>query len=545
MKGTLINMKRLLALFICTAILICYAPFTVSANERITEDGIKYTVSVNGGYVTVTGYTGENTILTVPAEIDGYPVKYIGSSAFAGNPFIETVFVPESIVGIRDSAFVSCKSLESVYIENVEAIGYGAFSDCASLKTVEINGGLKTVDQLAFGDCPLLSSVILPEGVSQIGASVFSNCISLEAIDIPDSVRTIGAYAFKGCYRLKSIDLPNVLSIDVGVFEECSALENIEIPITVDSIGNRAFMGCSTLKEITIPPLVTSIGAYAFGGCTSLSCVNILPCGLEKIDQGAFAQCISLERLTIPRTVTFIGNGVTDGCESLSGIDYHGSRQEWNKIDTNENNDQFLSVTVKYHPVATKSPFVFEYDRESLTATLTGYNSATAKVLEIPSEFNGYTVTTIKSVSNNNCSPAFRDITVPSTVTVIGPGAFERCAAIERLTIHAGLEKIGAGAFCYGVDECIYFIGTEDEWNSIEIDEKSNSLFLSAKIKFVRNGDCNGDGKQDAKDAYLLKGYLAGKISIESIDIERADMNGDGIITAADSFLLRKKLVGA
>ena len=429
-------------------------------------------------------------------------------------------------------------------IGNVEKMGYGVFSDCTSLTCVEISG-LKALPAQTFINCSLLSTVILPEGLLEIGGSAFAHCSSLESIDIPSTVTVINDYAFYECTGLKSIKLPNVLTVNKAVFGGCKSLESINIPISVDMIGDRAFESCESLKEITVPGLVKSIGAGAFAGCTSLSVVNIVsPLGIESIGMYAFSNCSSLERFTVARTVTAVGDSAFAGCEGLLEIDYHGTKADWKKIVFGEGNELFLSLPIKYHSAANNKGMTFEYDRQNLTATLVKFETTVTTSLEIPAEINGYKVTKIGMgcVKINN---RLKEVIIPDTVTEIGEGAFYYGSCLEKITIPASVKKIGKGAFMYPIDDAIYYTGTEEEWNDIEIDERDNYGLLKSKVVFIKNGDANKDGKLNAVDANLMKRYLAGQVDAYAICLEYADLNGDGAITAIDSLLIKRKLAGA
>ena len=54
-------------------------------------------------------------------------------------------------------------------------------------------------------------------------------------------------------------------------------------------------------------------------------------------------------------------------------------------------------------------------------------------------------------------------------------------------------------------------------------------------------GDCNGDGRINSIDGYLMKSLMVSR-AYSDIDPFAVDMNGDGIITAKDSLSLRRKL---
>ena len=68
----------------------------------------------------------------------------------------------------------------------------------------------------------------IPDGVTKIGWRAFEEFKSLKSIIIPDSVTEIGWYAFKGCKSLRSISLPKNVKLDNNVFDGCSTDLKIE-----------------------------------------------------------------------------------------------------------------------------------------------------------------------------------------------------------------------------------------------------------------------------------------------------------------------------
>ncbi len=90
------------------------------------------------------------------------------------------------------------------------------------------------------------------EGVTEIGYDAFFDCESLKSITIPDGIIGIGAYAFALCASLQSVTVPNsVKKIGGNAFAWCNSLQTVEIPDGVE-LDDDAFAGCFCLKDIPI-----------------------------------------------------------------------------------------------------------------------------------------------------------------------------------------------------------------------------------------------------------------------------------------------------
>ena len=280
----------------------------------------------------------------------------------------------------------SIKSINIGFL--VTDIGSCAFKDCSRLTSVSIPNGVTYIGYHAFKDCSSLASISIPNGVTEIGYSTFYGCSGLTTISIPNSVTSIGESAFYGCSGLTSISIPNsVTSIGVCAFYGCSGLTSISLPrgIYRVSIGNSAFSNCSSLTSVTIPSNVTSIGNSAFSGCSGLTSVTIPS---EVIGNSAFANCSGLTNITIGSSVSSIGSNAFTGCIGLTSI-------EWNAIDCSD----FSSFS--------SNPFY--QIRTQITSFVFGDH-----VKVIP-WYLCYGMTNLSSV------------TIPNSVNVIEPSAFEGC----------------------------------------------------------------------------------------------------------------------
>ncbi|MDD6043004.1 MAG: ubiquitin-like protein [Eubacteriaceae bacterium] len=97
-----------------------------------SEDGFSFTIS--DGEVTITGYTGSATEITIPSKIGENPVTTIGNKAFEYTN-ITSVIITNGVKTIGEQAFDSCTSLESINIpDSVTSIKRMCFLNATVLK---------------------------------------------------------------------------------------------------------------------------------------------------------------------------------------------------------------------------------------------------------------------------------------------------------------------------------------------------------------------------------------------------------------------------
>lgn len=333
----------------------------------------RYQYSVNEGAATVTGYTDSNaTVLVVPAYINGFPVKSIGSNAFTNRTLLRTVVVcngvkiisgfrgcnsmtsisvPDSVTEIETLAFQNCSSLENINIpSSVTKIGSGAFGGCQKLNNITLeseNAHYSLIDNclienesktlIAVCNC---DAITIPSdgSVTRIEQYAVCNGNSVTSITVPNSVTYINVNSFYGCWKLTSITLPFVGTNKEGTprsgefgsifghkvedplpgsprYYAPQALKNVVITSGA-TIGG--FLECRNIESITLPHGVKNINRQAFAGCSKLKSINI-PNSVESIGDDAFFNC-ALENITIPNSVTSIGSSAFYGCRRLKNI---------------------------------------------------------------------------------------------------------------------------------------------------------------------------------------------------------------------------------
>ena len=179
-------MKQLrLFLFLClltAGLTVISLPAKAAVAE--TDSGIFY--SIRDNVVTVEGFNQVGTVLEVPAQIEGLPVRYVAPYACRGNTAITEVRLPDSLLSIGEFAFADCPNLLKVTLQGGESIGFSAFRNCRVLATLSLPDTLTVIDDEAFYGCTRLSFARIPASVSIIGVDAFAGCDRLR-LDVSDN----------------------------------------------------------------------------------------------------------------------------------------------------------------------------------------------------------------------------------------------------------------------------------------------------------------------------------------------------------------------
>ena len=418
--------------------------------EILVEGDFQYEVGSNGE-VTITKYTGSETSIVVPEEIDGKKVTSIASRAFY-KCSISNIKLPEGLINIGELAFYDCSSLTEITIpEGVTSIEKGAFKYCEKLAEITLPEGLTSIGEMAFSECSSLTEITLPEGLTSIESGVFDGCSSLTHITLPEGLTSIGNEAFCRCSSLTEITLPEGLTkIGWGAFLNCSSLTEITIPERVTSIEAYTFELCSSLTEITLPEGLTKIGWGAFRHCSSLTKIT-LPEGLTSIEHDTFLYCSSLTEITIPEKVTSIESKAFEYCEKLTKITLPEGL-------TSIGSDAFFwcsSLTEITLPEGLTSiePETFGYCSNLSEITLPErITSIGAYAFDGCSSLTKITipegVTSIEDCMFSGCGK-LTEITLPERITSIGASTFYNCSSLTKITIPEGVTSIGNNAFGY------------------------------------------------------------------------------------------------
>lgn len=354
----------------------------------------------------ITGWTGQQAQLRLPASIGGVQVTGIASGAFHGLDTLETVIFPESIALIEKKAFSDCASLSYLIFESdrLPQMAVYAFDNCP-IKDIDIPWNASRTDAQAAqkqareaglsarvwrGNAPELELIgegyayekdgkkgYLLSGYTGAQSYIYPHyaLIHTDGTELP--VYGIGEGAFSGQQQLKGFGVPHsdkFTTIGKEAFAS-SGLIRIDLYDTVTSIGEGAFRDCTSLTEITLTSSVKTVGKDAFSGCTALDTIY-LQCGSSALPEGSFPDCISLTTLY---------------------------------ADTKQIGDRLFTDT-------TLTTIEFSQNVETIGA----------------GAFQGTAIT---------------ELTLPETIRKVGKGAFDDCTSLETVTIRCNASVLPSDAF--------------------------------------------------------------------------------------------------
>lgn len=180
-----------------------------------TLENEEYVYELYESYIKLAEYLGEEKDVIVPSEIDGKPVKVIGSFCYYETDLI-SVKIPSSVETIEEGAFYYVEGLTSVVIpDNVTILEPRAFGWCVALESVKIGNGITEIPDYCFNYCSALKTVTIPSNITKIGVRAFSYCDQLSDITVPDTVESVGDRAFVGCPVLEYVTFKND-SVELG-----------------------------------------------------------------------------------------------------------------------------------------------------------------------------------------------------------------------------------------------------------------------------------------------------------------------------------------
>ena len=436
-----------------------------------TVDKLTYVFATEGTTAILTKSQTETAIVTIPATVrlgsKDYDVVAIDKDAFNGNTYLEELIVSETQAAEGNTPVV----------KGVKTIGASAFEGCTRLKKVTLPSTLVSLGSKAFYSnnnniAEIVCNVENPGSIS-MGNDVFKDLV----VDAATLYVPIGKKA-------------NYTSVVVWK-DFKNILEGVKVVATVNELTYDCYTGTRTAilvsatpttQDVTIPATitkdnveynVTTIGKSAFSNKTGIVNLTIkgetatvdgqtVTKGVQTIGEYAFQKCTNLVRVELPLTLTSVGQYAFDQCNKISNIICKAQ----SPAVLSENDKVFSSTTAtlyvpkgsrnsyksaevwkNFSPVyegdrqeSTQGELLFAYATGDQTAVLISTSMTTTANVEIPESFavagvNYKVIDIAPSVFENKTSIA--TLTLPSTLTSIGAGAFKGCKNLTTITIQA------------------------------------------------------------------------------------------------------------
>lgn len=222
---------RIICILMSLSMILSISMYGTGAETVYTCDDYSY-IYTDQGKAEIISYSGTETELKIPAELNGRAVVSIGASAFSKSQ-IKSVEFPEGLLNISQYAFFECPNLVSVKLPStLKTIGLSAFYQNFSLESINLEDTqLQYVSMMTFSGCTYLDNIKLPQTCTGIYSGAFAYCISLENIYIPKSVENIADNAFSNTGRVTVTGYHNSYAD-----EFCSQRSITFIPISISCL---------------------------------------------------------------------------------------------------------------------------------------------------------------------------------------------------------------------------------------------------------------------------------------------------------------------
>lgn len=348
----------------------------------------------------------------IPLQIEGKPVTYVGSAAFAGCAGVTSVAIPDSVVSIQTGAFDGASGLLNFEVASGSAAysaADGLLYDKAGTKLVAYPAGRADTD------------VGLPLQVTSVAARAFSNTGDLRRLYTGVSAAAWATGAVYNC--------PN---LTLMVYEFTTAhfyAQQDSVKFQLVASADQMLLTPPTKQNYIVREPLDTTGMVL---------------RLHYPDEALY---------TIPSGYTLSNfSNVTSGVKTITVTFQRFTATFQVTVVESDNN-------VYRYEILSESP---------KTAKLTRY-TGTGGDLAVPAAIDGYTVTTlgqglydgvttitsivvpssVTKIENRvfaGCTRMAR-VTLPATVTSIGDEAFTRCAVLESVVLPQALVSLGSYAF--------------------------------------------------------------------------------------------------
>ena len=356
--------------------------------------------------------------------------------------------INENVTKINSGAFQN-KEIVTVAFENenkISQIGDSAFSQCKSLKNIQLPSKLNTISQSLFSECSALQSINIPSAIENIGIKAFYLCTSLQNITFEPDSKLVRIYneSFSGCTQLQNIQIPNSVNrIYTEAFKQCTKLTSINLPDSLEKMGEYIFKysGIRNIQYSQSSIGIENLTTYCFGNMDYLETFTI-PNSVKVVKANAFYSCPQLNSVTFGNNLEIIDDYAFNNNENLQYINMSENDCLTNLTAFTFNNCPKL---ISFHLTAVNN-FQFHDGmlfNQNETILILFLKATPIENITIPQ-----TVMSISQCAFSDCSKIKR-VTFEgnSSITEIKYLAFYNCTSLESVNFPASLQILGSGVF--------------------------------------------------------------------------------------------------
>ena len=172
------------------------------------KDGIVYEYNLTTMTAVVKYVWIDIKCAKILSKVKGCIVTEIGRRAFYGADHLKEVYIPDTVVKIKNEAFADCFSLTTINkgtsLLNAKNIGIRAFYNTA------------------------ISVLELPS-IHTLGKEAFKNCVKLKRVVLSDDIEVLEEGTFTGCFHLNTIVLPENIRVVKNIFQGCSNMQHLYV----------------------------------------------------------------------------------------------------------------------------------------------------------------------------------------------------------------------------------------------------------------------------------------------------------------------------
>ena len=371
----------------------------------------------------------------------GMSKRRMGPSPFAYKETIKKVTFGPDITEIYDYLLYQCTGITEISIpEKAKKIGWSAFC-YTRIKNLTFPGSITEIGRWAVDNCDSLKSVVFKDGAEtlSLGKDLFRTN-PLNSVYIGRNI-SYSTSPFLGLATLTQVSFSDsgiVTGISEGLLEQCVNVTSLSLPQSLRFIGSRAFKGMTSLSTLSIPESVDTIESYAFADCAKLTRVT-LPAQLTSMEEGLFSEDAALLTIKIPEGIKTIKTKAFAGCKSLDKIVIPAATL------TIENSAFDRCTGLKDLTLADGAEYL-----NLGRGVSNGRNTGLFRESSLERLHLGRWV--IYDTSNPSFSPfayitTLNDLTIGSSVRLIGLYAFKGCTSLPSIYIPDGVETIAQQAF--------------------------------------------------------------------------------------------------